>query len=111
MIVVKSQEDLLEFDTGLQIFGEGDEDCCAKNYLDFEQIPVGTMVPDMTVGELLDSIKLKEDGFALKDIEGTPKWVQARSIQNGYYSNRTTVYIKHEGKLINLGSVAGDESE
>lgn len=30
------------------------------------------------------------DGFILKDSQGTPKWVQARSYQNGYYSSRAT---------------------
>lgn len=108
MKVIKSEEDLLEFDNGVSIVGEGDIDCCASNYLDFEQFPVGTEVKTMTLGQLVDTIKLKDDGFILKDSQGTPKFVQARSVQNGYYSNRTTVYIKEGDKSVTLGELAGD---
>lgn len=108
MKVIKSEEDLLEFDTGLKIEGEGDVDCCANNYLDFENILVGDEFPTMTLGEMIDTIKLKDDGFILKDSQGTPKWVQARSYQNGYYSNRTTVYVKDGDKSVTLGELSGD---
>lgn len=107
MKLVKVEEDLLEFDNGLKIEGEGDVDCCANNYLDFENFPVGTEFPDMTIGQLLDTIKLKEDGFILKDSQGTPHWAQARSYQNGYYSNRTTVYLKDGDKTVTLGDLLG----
>lgn len=108
MKVVKSEENLLEFDNGLVVEGDGDIDCCANNYLDFEQLPVGTEVRTMTLGEFIDTIKLKEDGFALKDAEGTPKWVQARSSQNGYYSNRTTLLVKYDGKTATIGELSGE---
>lgn len=111
MKVVKSEEDLLEFDNGLKIEGEGDVDCCAHNFLDFENIQVGDEFPDMTIGEFIDTIKLKDDGFILKDSQGTPKWVQARSYQNGYYSNMTTVYVKQGEKTVNLGQLSGDVDE
>ena len=107
MKVIKSEEDLLEFDNGISIVGEGDIDCCANNYLDFEQFPVGTELPDMSLGALIDSIKLKEDGFILKDSIGTPKYVQARSEQNGYYSDRTTVIVKDGTKSVTLGELSG----
>jgi hypothetical protein len=108
MKVVKSEESLLEFDNGLIIEGDGDIDCCVNNYLDFEQLPVGTEVPTMTLGQFIDKVKFKEDGFILKDSEGTPKWVQARSEQNGYYSNRTTVIVKQNGKTVTLGELSGE---
>jgi hypothetical protein len=111
MKVIKSEGNLLEFDNGLVIEGDGDEDCCAVNYLDFEQLPVGTELPTLTATEFVDYITLKDDGFALKDSSETPKWVQARSSQNGYYSNITTLLVKYEGKTIDLGSLAGDISE
>lgn len=108
MKIVKSEEDLLEFDNGLKIEGEGDVDCCANNYLDFENFPVGTEFPDMTLGQLIDTIKLKDDGFILKDSQDTPHWAQARSYQNGYYSTRTTVYVKDGDKSVTLGELSGD---
>lgn len=108
MKVTKSEESLLEFDNGLVIEGDGDIDCCANNYLDFEQFAVGQEFPTMTGGELVDAIRLKEDGFALTASDGTPKWCQARSAQNGYYSNRTTVVIRHEGKELRIGELSGE---
>lgn len=107
MKVIKSEESLLEFDNGLVIIGDGDLDCCAYNYLDFEQLPVGTELPTMTAGELVDAITLKEDGFFVKDSQGTPKWVQARSEQNGYYSSMTTLRVKYEDKIITLCELDG----
>lgn len=108
MIVTKSEENELVFDNGLIIEGDGDEDCCAYNFLDFEQLPVGTELPDMTVGEFADAITLKEDGFAVTASDGTPKWVQARSHQNGYYSSMTTLIVKDKDKTLNLGKLSGN---
>jgi hypothetical protein len=40
-----------------------------------------------------------------------PKWVQARSCQNGYYSANTTAYLKYKGEKIKLAEVTGEEYE
>lgn len=76
MKVIKSEDNLVVFDNGLEIIGVGDRDCCAYNYLDFEQFPVGTELPDMGVEQFCESMTLKYDGFSIKDIEGTPKWAE-----------------------------------
>jgi len=109
MKVIKSVENKLVFDNGLEIIGVGDEDCCAKNYLDFEQLPVGTEVPTMTGKQLAKNITLKKDGFIIKDINGVPKWVQARSNQNGYYSAMTTLNVAYRGETIELARLEGEE--
>lgn len=111
MKVIKSEDSVLELDNGLEIIGEGDEDCCAENYLDFEQLPVGTELPDMNLGVFIEEITVKEDGFSVNDKDGIPKWVQARSIQNGYYSNITTLKVKQGDKTVNLGQLSGDVNE
>ena len=108
MKVIKSEEDYLEFDNGLVVTGEGEQDCCAHNYLDFEQFEVGQEFPDMTAGQFVDTINLKEDGFAFTASDGTPKWCQARSSQNGYYSNRTALKVTYDGKTIDLGDLLGE---
>lgn len=110
MKVTKSEDSTLEFDNGLVIDGDGDQDCCAYNYLDFEQLPVGTELPTMTAKQFVKRITLKEDGFSVKDIQGTPKWVQARSEQNGYYSSMTTLLVSYKGEEINVGSLSGEMS-
>lgn len=108
MKVTKSEDNIVEFDNGLKIIGDGDVDCCAYNYLDFEQLPIGTEIPDLTPGQFVDSVTLKEDGFAIKDSSGTPKWVQARSSQNGYYSTRTTLKVGNGDVEITVGELNGE---
>lgn len=110
MKVIKSEDSLLEFDNGLRVEGDGEEDCCAYNYLDFEQLPVGTELPDKTIEQFIDYISLKDDGFAVKDSQGTPKWVQARSDQNGYYSDVTRLVLKQGKKTFDLGELLGEVS-
>lgn len=107
MKVTKSEDNLLEFDNGLAVIGDGDQDCCAVNYLDFEQLPVGTELPDMTAGQFMDAISLKEDGFSVRDSKRTPKWVQARSDQNGYYSSCTTLIVRYKGTEARLKEFSG----
>lgn len=108
MKVISSQENSLEFDNGLAICGVGENDCCAVNYIDFEQFEVGTEFPTMTAGQLVDAIKIEEDGFSLKDSQGLPKWAQARSNNNGYYSRITELFIEDNGKKISLGELDGE---
>ncbi len=107
MKVTKSEENGLEFDNGLIIDGEGDQDCCAHNYLDFEQFEVGTEFPTMTAGEFVDTVTLAEDGFAMVASDGMPKWCQARSQQNGYYSSCTTLRLTYNGKTVLAGRLEG----
>lgn len=109
MKVIRSIDNILVFDTGLVISGCGEIDCCAVNYLDFEQIPVGHEFDDMDSEEMRETVEknLKDDGFTLRGKDGVPKWVQARSWQNGYYSNETHVSVDGE----RVGRVFGKKQE
>lgn len=111
MKVTKSW-DTLEFDNGLTIEDWHDQDCCESNYLDFEQLQVGDEFPNLEPKSFIDYITLKEDGFAIKTTDGTPKWVQARSSQNGYYSSGVGMVVKKGDVEINIGEVfSGEVSE
>lgn len=111
MIVTKSEDNRLEFDNGLVVIGDGESDCCAYNYLDFEQLPIGTELPTMNASQFKKAITVKEDGFIVKDVEGTPKWVQARSDQNGYYSNMTTLITVYKGRSSTIKDLYGELSD
>lgn len=93
MKVIVSEEGTLKFDNGLVLESSHEQNCCEINYLDFEQLPVGTELPTMTAKEFAKAIKIGDDGFSIKDIDGIPKWVQARSEQNGYYSSGVNLII------------------
>lgn len=99
MKVIISRENYLEFDNGLKVYGEHHQDCCENNYLDFEQLQVGDEFEDVeSPVEFLAIIKIKEDGFSIKDKTGVPKWVQARSEQNGYYSSSIDLVVERGGE-------------
>lgn len=104
MKVVESSDGYLEFDNGVAIESFHDANCCEYNYLDFEQFPVGAEFPTMSVEELCRSLVLRPDGLILKDSGGIPKWAQARSDQNGYYSDRVGVSVKDESNVYKLVS-------
>lgn len=115
MKVVSSCDDELVFNNGLSVYGWHDQNCCECNYIDFEQFQVGDEFPDVgSAQEFLDKIELKGDGFIFKDVLGIPKWAQARSEQNGYYSWMVGIEAwmngecaKTEGEV--LCGVGGDE--
>ena len=94
MKVVDSCDGYLKFDNGVAIESFHYATCCEDNYLDFEQFPVGTEFPTMSVEELCKNLVLRPDGLILKDSEGIPKWAQARSEQNGYYSDSVGVRVR-----------------
>lgn len=98
MKVVSNSDEELVFDNGLKVVSHHSQDCCEHNYLDFEQLPVGTELPDYTAAQFIDSLTIKDDGFIVKDSAGIPKWVQARSSQNGYYSRGVSMHVS-DGKV------------
>lgn len=109
MKIIKSEDDVIEFDNGLEISGEGDQDCCASNWIDFDQFIVGREFPDMNAEEFQKKVVLKDDGFILKDSQGTPAWAQARTSQNGYYSPMSTLFVKYgEEKAIQIARLTGE---
>ena len=95
---VISTGDKVKFDNGLVLSSDFRPDCCAYNYLDFEQLHVGREFKDMTANAFLRAIIKKEDGFSIKDAHQVPAWVQARSEQNGYYSNGCSLTLSYKGK-------------
>jgi len=109
MRVITSRESYIQFDNGLEVIGDGDIDCCAENYLDCEQLPVGTELDDMDIHAFAQAMIVKDDGFSIKDKSGVPKWVQARSDQNGYYSNITTLILQQNDQKIIIAELSGEE--
>lgn len=111
MKVIRSDDDEVVFDNGLVLNGEGDVDCCASNWIDFEQFIVGREFPNMTDKGFMQNVRLKDDGFALKDSQGVPAWAQARTAQNGYYSPMSTLSIKYKNnEEIKVGRLTGEDS-
>lgn len=95
MRVTRVKEDeYIEFDNGVIISSYHDPDCCESNYLDFSQFRVGMEFPAIKEPEDIQKfIHLRKDGIYLVSADGLPIWAQARSNQNGYYSDRVGVEV------------------
>lgn len=92
--IEESDGDYVEFDNGLVLSSYHNMDCCENNYLDFSQFKVGMKFPAInSINDIKKYIKLHEDGIVMTTIEGLPIWSQARSEQNGYYSNSVGIFI------------------
>lgn len=88
------EDKYIKFDNGVKISSYHDRDCCESNYLDFSQFRVGMEFPAIKEPEDIQKvIHLRKDGIYLVSEDGLPIWAQARSAQNGYYSDRVGVEV------------------
>lgn len=88
------EDEYIEFDNGVKISSYHNQDCCEWNYLDFSQFRVGMEFPAIKEPEDIQKvIHLRKDGIYLVSEDGLPIWAQARSAQNGYYSDRVGVEV------------------
>lgn len=88
------EDDYIEFDNGVTISSYHDPDCCETNYLDFSQFKVGMEFPAIKEPKDIQKvIHLRKDGIYLVSTDGLPVWAQARSNQNGYYSDSVGVKV------------------
>lgn len=87
-------DECIVFDNGVTISSYHDPDCCESNYLDFSQFKVGMEFPAIKEPKDIQKvIHLRKDGIYLVSADGLPIWAQARSCQNGYYSDRVGVEV------------------
>lgn len=95
MKIVKIDEisNEVKFDNGICMYSDYEQECCEYNYIDFSQLKVGDEFKGNSLDDLINAITIKKDGVIIKDINGIPKWLQARSEQNGYYSNFVELVI------------------
>ncbi len=108
MKVIKNSDGEVKFDNGLTLGYEHSQDCCENNYLDFEQMTIGREFKTMSAGQFVDAITIKDDGFFIKDKMTIPAWVQARSEQNGYYSNGVDLVVSDDKQVLRPKKAGSD---
>lgn len=93
IVKIDEIENKVKFDNGICMYSYHVQECCENNYIDFSQLKVGDEFEGEHINDLLNAITIKIDGVIIRDINGIPKWLQARSEQNGYYSNVVQLII------------------
>ena len=93
-VIDVSPEEYVKFDNGCIIEPYHYTSCCERNSLDFTQFSVGMEFPVIEDPEDIEEhIHIRKDGLYMVTTDGLPIWAQARSVQNGYYSNAVGVMV------------------
>jgi hypothetical protein len=87
MKVIKVTGDRIEFENGLKLYSEHDQDCCESHYLDFSNLTLEDF-KDLDFDLSNDSFftTIDEYGISLNPIKGFPVRIPGYGYNNGYYS-------------------------
>lgn len=93
--IIKTEENLIEFEDGTKITCEHEQDCCEHNYADCEQID------DLAKAYDFDTSRIRVEaidgsGFRFGDNPNRMFFVPCYSEQNGYYSDDIIICINEE---------------
>lgn len=91
--IVVAEENLLQFDNGVQITADHDQDCCEWNYADFAQLDSLARAYNFNTSKLRFEKTDDGSGFRFGDCAERMFFVPCYSEQNGYYSNDLQVYL------------------
>ena len=92
--VVKIDSDSIEFDNGVQLYSNHDQDCCEHHYLSLEDLSLDDFAGlefDLTNDDFFE--RIEDYGIALKPINGFPIRIPGYGSNNGYYSSNLDLII------------------
>jgi hypothetical protein len=96
--VVKIDSDSLEFDNGIILTSDHDQDCCENHYLSLSDLTIedfNGLVFDLSKDDFYE--RIKDYGIALKPLNGFPVRIPGYGSNNGYYSSNLSLVIS-DGK-------------
>lgn len=93
--IIKTEDNLIEFEDGTKITCDHTPDCCEYNYADCEQIDDLARAYDFDTSRLRVE-GIDDSGFCFGDNPARMFFVPCYSEQNGYYSDDIDVYINGE---------------
>jgi len=92
--VVKVDADCIEFENGLILSSEHEQDCCEHHYLSFADLTLGDfdgLEFDLSGDDFFKEID--DYGIALLPVNGLPVRVPGYGSNNGYYSSNLTLVL------------------
>ena len=92
--VVKIDSDSLEFNNGIRLYSNHDQDCCESHYLNLSDLTLADFKGlefDLTNDSFFE--RLDGYGIALKPINGHPVRIPGYGSNNGYYSSNLDLIL------------------
>lgn len=92
--VVKIDSDSLEFDNGVTLYSDHDQECCESHYLSLSDLTLDdfeNLEFDLTNDNFFE--RIEDYGIALKPINGFPIKIPGYGANNGYYSSNLDLII------------------
>ena len=95
--VVKVDSDSVEFENGVKLYSNHDQDCCESQYLDFSDLKIEDFKDlefDLTNDDFFE--RIEDYGIALKPINGFPVRIPGYGSNNGYYSSNIDLIVTND---------------
>jgi hypothetical protein len=92
--VVAIDSDSLEFNNGVKLYSNHDQDCCESHYLSLSDLTLEDFEGlefDLTNDDFFE--RIEDYGIALKPINGFPVRIPGYGSNNGYYSSNLDLIL------------------
>ena len=92
--VVKVSSDELEFENGLFLYSNHDQDCCEQHYLSFNDLTLADfdgLLFDLESDRFFE--RVEDYGIRLIPLNGHPVSVPGYGSNNGYYSSNLELWV------------------
>jgi|SRR5688572_18835678 len=96
--VVKLDDEMLEFDNGVKLYSNHDQDCCENHYLSFKDLTLADFEGlefDLTNDNFFN--RIDDYGIELIPTNGFSVKVPGYGSNNGYYSTNLELCVSGEG--------------
>lgn len=92
--VVKIDSDTIEFDNGVMLYSEHQQDCCENHYLSMSDLTLSDFEGlefDLSDDNFFE--RIEDYGIALKPIRGFSVKIPGYASNNGYYSSNLSLVL------------------
>jgi len=96
--VIKIDSEYIEFDNGIKLFSEHEQDCCESHYLSFADLTLEDfkgMEFNLDKDDFFE--RIEGYGIALKPLNNFPVRIPGYASNNGYYSSQLELCLQ-DGK-------------
>jgi len=106
--VIRITDDYIEFDNGLKLLSEHEQDCCENHYLDFNHLDINDF--EGLKFDLSDDkffTRIENYGISLNSINGYPIRIPGYGQNNGWYSSNLTLVLTDYDKYYKKFDITG----